>query len=146
MTSCFLPARSRAAASHARCAAANLIVCCREKGWDKFDKVPKALPALREILDRLIGKPQVYVNVTHDNRSLEEVRAECLEALRADRGLVLELVGALADRDTDIREAMLLRIGGGVPAPPTLRLSDRERAACAADSEVIDSINREAAR
>ena len=59
--------------SHAKASAANLLLACREQGWDKINRQPKALAALNEILDRLIGKPTQQIVVTAETRPHSEI-------------------------------------------------------------------------
>ncbi len=72
---------------HHKAAAARLILSAREAGYDKLERVPKCLAALREILDRLIGKPvmSIDVNVQTAAPPPAEVYAAAVSAFRRDR-------------------------------------------------------------
>ena len=71
------------AAPHPKAIAATLLLAAREKGYDKVDRQPKSLAAIREILDRLLGKPRVQVEVTHkiDVRPPHVIVAEIIQLL-----------------------------------------------------------------
>ncbi len=71
------------AAPHPKAIAATLLLAAREKGYDKVDRQPKSLAAIREILDRLLGKPRVQVDVTHktDVRPPHDIVAEIVRLL-----------------------------------------------------------------
>ena len=66
----------------AKRAAANLWVAACEAGFDKLDRQPKSLAALREILDRLIGKPAQHVHITQERvPTLQEAERALADAL-----------------------------------------------------------------
>ncbi len=87
------------AAPHPKAIAATLLLAAREKGYDKVDRQPKSLAAIREILDRLLGKPRVQVDVTH--------RSD----VRPPLDIVAEIVGLLPENLTNDQWRSLLNAG-----------------------------------
>ncbi len=69
-------------APHPKAIAATLLLAARAKGFDKLDRQPKSLAAIREMLDRLLGKPKVQIEVAHtEGRTPQVILADITEML-----------------------------------------------------------------
>ncbi len=72
-------------APHPKAIAATLLLAAREKGFDKLDRMPKSLAAIKEILDRLLGRPRLEIDISHHHaphRTADEVLQDIKRILR----------------------------------------------------------------
>ena len=71
---------------HHRAMAAAMLLCAREPGWDKLNRYPKALMALREILDRTVGKPTIQIEADIHHHDVPRGFDDFVQRLRMNPG------------------------------------------------------------